>query len=207
MGELPLKRGSSMVFIAATGNKGKLAELRRILSSLGHETHSPEELGICIDVEETAQTFEGNARLKAEAFCRASGLPAVADDSGLVVDALGGAPGVFTARYAGPDATDEQKMEKLLRALTGVPSEQRTARFVSAICCVFPDGRIIEAKGACEGFIAGAIQPGAGGFGYDPVFLEKATGIPFSRLSPAQKDAVSHRGAALRAFAQKLAQL
>lgn len=196
-----------MVFLAATGNRGKLAELQRILSALGHETRSPDELGLRIEVEETAQTFEGNARLKAEAFCRASGLPSVADDSGLAVDALGGAPGVYTARYAGPNASDTEKMQKLLRALEGVPCVKRTARFVSAVCCVFPDGRRIETRGACEGFIAPEIVPGPGGFGYDPVFIERSTGVVFSQLSAAQKDAVSHRGRALAAFSEKLAAL
>ena len=132
---------------------------------------------------------------------RQTGLPAVADDSGLMVDALGGAPGVYSARYAGEDATDEQRNEKLLQELKDVPAEQRTARFVSAVCCVFPDGETVQVRGECEGTIAFA-PSGSGGFGYDPLFLvgEKT----YAELSAAEKDAISHRGRALCALQKEL---
>ena len=161
-------------------------------------------VGIAADlqeVEETGTTFAENAYLKAKAACEQTGLPAVADDSGLVVDALNGAPGVYSARYAGPDATDAQRMDKLLHELDGVPAEQRTARFVSAICVVYPDGERMDVEGVCEGSVAFAPR-GHDGFGYDPIFLvgEKT----YAELTPAEKDVVSHRGKALRELAARL---
>ena len=142
--------------------------------------------------------------LKAEAACKAMGIPAVADDSGLAVDALGGAPGVYSARYAGEGATDMQRIEKLLSEMKSVPPERRTACFISAICCVFPDGTKIEVQGKCEGHIA--FEPlGKDGFGYDPIFLvgEKT----YAQMTPQEKDAISHRGRALRLFQEKLKQM
>ena len=189
-------------FIIATHNKKKLAELERILAPLGIRAQTAEQAGFTLDeVEETGTTFEENAYLKAEAAMRQTGLPAVADDSGLMVDALGGAPGVYSARYAGENATDEQRNEKLLQELKAVPAEQRTARFVSAVCCVFPDGETVQVRGECEGTIAFA-PSGSGGFGYDPLFLvgEKT----YAELSAAEKDAISHRGRALCALQKAL---
>ena len=191
-----------MRLIVATHNRKKLAELERILAPLGVEPVTGEDIGIPLDeVEETGTTFEENAFLKADAACRQTGMPAVADDSGLVVDALNGAPGVYSARYAGPDATDAQRMDKLLHELDGVPAEQRTARFVSAICVVYPDGERMDVEGVCEGSVAFAPR-GHDGFGYDPIFLvgEKT----YAELTPAEKDAVSHRGKALRELAARL---
>lgn len=190
-----------MEWIIATNNTGKLAEFARILEALGIRAVSQREAGVFLEVEETGKTFEENAYLKAAAAAKASGRPAVADDSGLEVDALGGAPGVYTARYAGEHATDEQNIDKLLAALGDLPADRRGARFVSAICCVLPDGGSFTVRGECEGCI-GFERAGTGGFGYDPVFF--VGGRSFAQLSAAEKDACSHRGKALRAFAARL---
>ena len=187
-----------MIFAMATHNAHKLEELKRILEPLGIEV-VPAEYE---DVEETGTTFAENAFLKADAACRAMGIPCVADDSGLSVDALGGEPGVYSARWAGENATDAQRIEKLLQKLEGVPKEQRGAQFVSAVCCVFPDGRKIQVQGTCEGEIAFS-PSGKGGFGYDPVFLVE--GKTYADMTASEKDAISHRGKALRAFAKALA--
>ena len=187
-----------MTFVIATHNAKKLKELERILEPLGFDAVIREDLP---EVEETGTTFAENALLKAESAMRATGMPAIADDSGLVVDALGGAPGVYSARYAGEGATDRQRYEKLLDELREVPTEQRTARFVSAVCCVFPDGTILTAEGACEGIIA--FEPkGEGGFGYDPIFLVGERS--YAEMTAEEKDSISHRGRALAKLAQEL---
>lgn len=191
-----------MQFIIATGNAHKLLELERILAPLGIDAVSTKAKGISLDdVEETGTTFEENAYLKAKAACDKTGLPAVADDSGLCVDALNGQPGVYSARYAGENATDEQRYQKLLTNLKDVPAEQRTARFVSAVCCVWPGGESLTVRGECEGTI-GSRPLGENGFGYDPVFMvgEKS----FAQLSAKEKDAISHRGKALIKLQQAL---
>lgn len=191
-----------MKYIIATHNIKKLTELSRILVPLGIEAVTDRDLGIeTTEVEETGTTFEENAFLKASSACKESGLPAVADDSGLCVDALDGAPGLYSARYAGEGASDAEKIAKLLDALKDVPADKRTARFVSVICCVFPDGKTLYARGECEGVIAFA-PSGEGGFGYDPVFLvgDKS----FANMTAEEKDAVSHRGNSLRAFSEIL---
>lgn len=182
-----------MKFVIATHNKHKLQELQRILTPLGIEAVTAD----LSEVEETGTTFAENACLKAKAACKETGLPAVADDSGLEVDALDGRPGVYSARYAGEGATDAQRIEKLLGELSEVPAEKRGARFVSAICCVFPNGDILRAEGECPGSIA-FVPAGEDGFGYDPIFLcgEKT----FAQMTDAEKDAVSHRGKALEKF-------
>jgi XTP/dITP diphosphohydrolase len=183
-----------MKFVIATGNAHKLVELERILNPLGIDAASTKALGVSLDdVEETGTTFEENAYLKAKAACDKTGLPAVADDSGLCVDALDGAPGVYSARYAGEGATDRQLYEKLLKEMDG--KENRAAKFVSAVCCVWPDGDTLTVRGECHGTIG--FEPlGEGGFGYDPVFMvgEKS----YSQMTAQEKDAVSHRGEALR---------
>lgn len=192
-----------MDFVIATKNQKKLLELERILRPLGIRAVTAEQLGIELpEVEETGSTFEENARLKAESACRVTGLAAVADDSGLEVDALGGRPGVYSARYAGPDATDSQRNEKLLAELKDVPASQRGARFVSAVCCILPDGGILTVRGECPGSIAFS-PAGNGGFGYDPIFLVDS-GKSFGELTAEEKDAVSHRGAALRELSREL---
>jgi XTP/dITP diphosphohydrolase len=183
--------------VVATHNRNKVQEFQRILQPLSIEvvtTDLPE-------VEENGTTFAENAYLKAISAFRATGKAAVADDSGLEVDALNGAPGIYSARYAGENATNEQRIAKLLNALKDVPEEKRTARFVCAICCILPNGDIITARGECPGKIAFVVR-GNGGFGYDPVFLvgEKT----FAELSAEEKDKISHRGKALRVFAEEL---
>jgi len=185
-----------MELVVATNNPNKLLEFSRILQPLGVRVRSQKELCPDLEAEETGTTFAENARLKAEAVYRVTGLTAVADDSGLCVDALDGAPGVYSARYAGPGATDAQRIRKLLEALRDVPAPRRTARFVSAICCVGRD-LLVECQGVCEGVI-GTAPAGEGGFGYDPVFFvgDKS----YSQMTGAEKDAISHRGKALRLF-------
>lgn len=180
--------------IVATNNKGKLKEFCRILTPLGIEVVSPSDLGIVFEVEETGQTFAENARIKAQALHEMTGLPAIADDSGLCVDYLNGRPGVYSARYMGEDTPHSQKIIGLLKELDGVPANQRSARFVAAICCIIDSDTVLECEGICEGHIAFAPK-GDGGFGFDPVFLmgEKT----FAELSPDEKDSNSHRGKAL----------
>lgn len=187
-----------MLICAATGNAGKLKEIRRILEAQGHTVKSQKELGITLEPEETGTTFAENARIKARAICEAAGLPTLADDSGLAVDALDGAPGVYSARYGHLDS-DQARTAYLLKNLEDVPAGQRSARFVSAIACVLPDGRTVTAQGACEGEILFAPR-GENGFGYDPVFYVPALGKTFAEAAPDEKNAVSHRGRALAAF-------
>ena len=191
-----------MKMILATKNPDKLKELRRILEPMGAEVISERELSVPLpEVEETADSFEGNALLTARSAMQTTGLAAIADDSGLCVDYLDGAPGVYSARYAGEEQDSRKNNEKLLRALDGVPPEKRTARFVSAVAVVFPNGQEFTVRGTCEGCIADAPQ-GENGFGYDPLFIsEKGC---FGLLSSAEKDAISHRGRALAKMAEKL---
>ncbi len=195
-----------MDYIIATHNQKKKNELVRILSPLGINIFTDSDLGIELtDVEETGTTFEENAFLKAESGCRESGLPCIADDSGLTVDYLGGAPGVYSARYAGEHGNDEMNNALLLNNLKDVPEEKRTAAFVSVICCCYPDGKTVYSRGECKGRIA--FEPkGSSGFGYDPVFLPEEYGykISMAQLTSGQKDAISHRGKALNALASKI---
>ncbi|MBN2847010.1 MAG: RdgB/HAM1 family non-canonical purine NTP pyrophosphatase [Coriobacteriia bacterium] len=187
--------------IVATANLGKLTEIRSALDFEGWEFVTAADLERePLEVEETGDTFEANARLKAHAYRDAFGLAALADDSGLEVDALGGVPGVYSSRYAGPAATDTDNNVKLLEALADVPPAARTARFRSVIVLVDEDGSETVAAGACEGEI-GFEPRGCGGFGYDPLFLPGATpGRAMAELALAEKNAISHRGAALRAL-------
>ncbi len=201
-----------MLFCAATGNAGKLAELRRILVAQGHEVKSQKELGITIDPDETGTTFAENAFIKADTICRASGIATIADDSGLCVDALGGAPGVYSARYCGHHGDDEANNDKLLAEMAAVPAGRRAGSFVSAVCLVLPDGRHLTCMGECPGTIAFRRLPGDYGFGYDPLFVPDECGLAgggkrpntegrsYSQLTPAEKDAISHRGRAMEAL-------
>ena len=166
-----------MIVCAATNNAGKLKELRRILTRCGHEVKSLRELGVTLDPEETGTTFAENAKIKAEAFCKATGLPTVADDSGLCVDALNGAPGVYSARYAGEHGNDAANNEKLMAEMQNVPVGQRAAKFVSAVCLILPDGRELVVTGECPGSVA-LTPAGDNGFGYDPLFVPDAVGLP-----------------------------
>ena len=190
-------------FIIASNNPHKVEELDRILNPLGIKSVTAKDAGINLsEVEETGETFAENARLKAQAAYKISGMPAVADDSGLMVDALGGAPGVYSARYAGENATDADRISKLLTELKDVPENERTAAFVSSICCILDEGSMIEVSGRCNGKIA--FEPvGEGGFGYDPVFVV-ADGRSFAQLTAEEKDKISHRGNALRALKVEL---
>ena len=160
-----------MDFILATNNMKKLAEMQRILSPLGINVVTAKMLGVTLeDVEEDGETFEDNAKLKARAACKEMNMPAIADDSGLCVDYLNGAPGIFSARFAGEHGNDEKNNDLLLEKLDGVPLEKRTAHYVCAICCTFPDGREIVVRGECSGVI-GFERDGNEGFGYAPLFL------------------------------------
>lgn len=191
-----------MDFILATNNMKKLAEMQRILSPLGINVVTAKMLGKELeDVEETGTTFEENAHLKAQAACNALNMPAIADDSGLSVDYLDGAPGVYSARYAGEHGNDKKNNEKLLAELSGVEAEKRTGKYVCAVCCIFPDGREITVRGECHGTI-GFEEDGDAGFGYDPLFL--VNGKSFGRYTAEDKDEISHRGKALRALTQEL---
>lgn len=192
-----------MNFIIASNNERKVQELDRILQPLGISAKSAKQAGFELDeVEETGTTFEENAELKAKAACLKTGMPAIADDSGLVVDALGGRPGVMSARYAGENATDEQKIEKLLAEMRNCGNDSRDAHFVCVICCYFPNGEKIFAKGECDGTI-GYAPRGNGGFGYDPIFFTTGNKT-FAELTNTQKDAISHRGKALKELAELL---
>lgn len=186
-----------MKICAATGNAGKLRELRRILEAQGHEVVSQKELGITIEPDETGTTFEENALIKARAACAASGLPAMADDSGICVDALNGAPGIHSARYC--PGTDRERTEFLLKNMEAVPDGQRQGRFVSVIACVYPDGTEFTVRGECEGVILREIR-GEGGFGYDPVFFSPDDGCTFAEMPQARKNEISHRARALAAM-------
>lgn len=193
-----------MKAVLASNNQKKLRELNEILSALGMTVISQREAGLDFEVEETGETFEENSFLKADAACQASGLLSIADDSGLVVDALDGQPGVHSARYGTPDLDDRGRTALLLKNMEGV--EERTARFVSVITCVFPDGRKIVARGECEGVIAHA-PAGENGFGYDPVFYVPRLGKTFAELSAEEKNAISHRGRAIAKLAEEFKKL
>jgi XTP/dITP diphosphohydrolase len=187
--------------VCATANAGKVAELSALLQGVVHFLPRPADVG---EVIEDAHTVEGNARLKAVAICSATGLPALADDTALEVDALGGEPGVFTARFAGPNATDEQNKTLLLQRLEGVPDEQRQARFRTVIVVRWPNGRELVTQGVCEGRIS-TVQRGERGFGYDAVFIPaEGQGRTFAEMSNHDKNALSHRGRAVVALAQRL---
>ena len=191
-----------MKIIIATHNKHKLTEMARILEPMGYEVVTDRDIGIELtDVEENGLTFLDNARIKSESGCKESGLICIADDSGLCVDALGGEPGVYSARYAGTHGDDEANNIKLLDNLKNVPYEKRTAHFECAICVSFPDGSEITATGRCDGKI-GYEKRGSNGFGYDPLFMvgDKS----FAELSAEEKDAISHRGNALKALKEKM---
>ena len=190
-----------MKLVLASKNKKKLVEMNDILSHLGIQVCSEAEAGVDVEVEETGTTFEENSLLKARAVMEASGLPAIADDSGLCVDALGGAPGVYSARYGGEGLDDAARYRLLLENMRG--QMPRTAKFVSVITCCFPNGDVLSARGECPGTIAFAPM-GEGGFGYDPVFFLPPLKKTFAQLSSEEKNAVSHRGKALELFKVRL---
>ena len=185
-----------MKLILATKNRHKVEEFQRILSPLGWQLLPQDAVCPELEIEETGATFAENARLKALGIYRATGLPAIADDSGLCVDALGGAPGVYSARYAGEQHDSAANNAKLLQAMQNIPQEQRTARFVCSICVVFSPEDIVTCEGCCEGTIAYRLH-GENGFGYDPLFLSDDTHTTFAELTCDQKLSVSHRGKAI----------
>ena len=186
-----------MKICAATGNAGKLRELRRILEAQGHEVVSQKELGITLEPEETGTTFAANALIKAETICKASGMATIADDSGLCVDALDGAPGVYSARYCGHHGDDEANNDQLLENMKDVPAGKRGAKFVSAVCFILPDGKHLTCMG-------------------DPLFIPDECGVgktgkrpntegrSYAQLTPDEKDAISHRGNALAKLEEEL---
>ena len=184
-------------YVIATNNAHKLREIRAILENDSRAFLSMEEAHIHTDPEETGATFEENALIKARAACAASGLPAMADDSGICVDALNGAPGIHSARYC--PGTDRERTEFLLKNMEAVPDGQRQGRFVSAIACVYPDGTEFTVRGECEGVILREIR-GEGGFGYDPIFFSPGDGCTFAEMPQARKNEISHRARALAAM-------
>ncbi|MBQ7128744.1 MAG: XTP/dITP diphosphatase [Clostridia bacterium] len=191
-----------MKFIIASKNKKKISELERILTPLGIKAVTENDLNIKIpEVEETGTTFQENAFLKANSACKTSGLPAIADDSGLCVDSLNGAPGIYSSRFSGDSATDENNNALLIEKLKNISKEKRTAKFCCAISVVFPNGDEIKCFGECKGLI-GFEPSGQNGFGYDPYFYvgDKS----FASLSADEKDKISHRGNALRELKIKL---
>lgn len=190
-----------MEFFISTKNQHKIAEFRAIFESVGHTLITESDIeGTMPEPEENGTTFEENALIKAKAGAEFSGRPTIADDSGLCVDYLGGAPGIYSARYAGSHETPKNN-EKLLKELSGVPLEKRTARFVSVIACVFPDGRSFTVRGECEGKI-GFEPKGNGGFGYDPLFISEIG--CFGEITPEQKNKISHRSRSVAKFKQEI---
>lgn len=189
----------SEVFVIATNNQKKLREIDAILKQIGASAVTMREAGINTDPEETGTTFEENAFIKAQAACAASNKPAIADDSGLEVDALNKAPGIYSVRYC--EGTDQDRVDFLLRNMQG--KSDRSARFVSAVCCVFPSGETITVRGECEGVIIDAPR-GENGFGYDPVFFVPEHNQTFAEISPEIKNKISHRAHALEKLAIEL---
>lgn len=189
------------IFVVATNNAHKLSEMQTLLKGLGYDCMSLKQAGISIEIIESGSTFMQNALIKARAVRQLCDMPVIADDSGLCVDALGGAPGIFTARYS-KTGTSEANMEKLLCELDRTPDGKRTARFVSCIAAVMCDGSVITARGTLEGFI-GREKLGENGFGYDPIFYLDRD-LSLAQLTDEQKNAISHRGRALRHLALKL---
>ena len=189
--------------VIATNNPAKVVEFRDLLEGSGWEVVAPADIGVSIDIDETGSTYAENARIKAEAFCRASGLPAIADDSGLEVDALNGEPGALHHLRGWDGSNDVERVQILLDALSEVPEESRAGRFFSVIVLALPDGGSIEEQGVIEGRIT--FQPiGANGWGYDPVLLLPDRGVSMAQLPDAEKNRISHRGIAFAKMRQRL---
>jgi XTP/dITP diphosphohydrolase len=183
--------------LLATNNQGKVKEFRELLDGCGWELVTPRDIGLSLEVEESGSTFGENATLKAEAYSQASGLTALADDSGLEVDALEGRPGIHSARYAGVDRTDEERVTKLLEELQDVQDDERTARFRAVIAIKMPGREVELVEGTVEGRI-GHSPRGENGFGYDPIFVLPERGLTTAELPSEEKNAVSHRGRAAK---------
>lgn len=194
----------SKTVVFATGNQNKVREVRQILDGLDVEVRTMKEMGIASEPEETGETFEENAMIKAAAIADAvQDAIVLADDSGLEIDYLNGEPGIYSARYLGEDTSYEVKNAKLIERLEGVPKEERTARFICAIACILPDGSRFTTRGTIEGYI-GWEPAGENGFGYDPIFYVDEYGCSTAQMTPEQKNAISHRGNALRALRMEL---
>lgn len=190
--------------ILASQNKGKIKEIEAILSKYGMNVVARDEAGLpTFEVEETGETFEENSYIKAKAILDIANCPTIADDSGLMVDALGGGPGVYSARYAGENCSFDDNNRKLLEALKDVPEEKRTARFVSVITMLYPDGTKLVARGEVEGRIADKLM-GEGGFGYDPLFVPDGYDISFGQMTPEEKNKISHRANSLKKLEELL---
>ena len=183
--------------VLASGNKGKLAEFQRLLDGLDVQIHSMKEYPEIGEIVEDGSTFAENALIKARAVCKATGKPAMADDSGLAVDALNGEPGIYSARFAGEQRSDADNNAKVLRLMETVADADRTARFFCVIAIVLPDGREYTVEGTCEGIILHALR-GEGGFGYDPLFYVESMNKTFAELTMEEKNRISHRGHANR---------
>ncbi len=192
--------------IFATGNEDKMREIRMILADLKVLVVSLREAGITAEIEENGTSFEENAVIKAKAIMELTGEAVMADDSGLQIDYLDGAPGIYSARFMGEDTSYDVKNAALLEKLEGVPEERRTARFVCAIACALPDGRILTSRGTMEGRIGYEIR-GENGFGYDPIFFLPECGCTSAEISAEKKNELSHRGKALRSMREKLEEL
>jgi len=190
-----------MKFVTATDNPWKIIEIKKILSDLGFDIVTREDLGIDIIIDETGTTFFENARLKATAICEISGLPAIADDSGLIVDALNGEPGVYSSSFGGEALDSVERCEYLLNKMK--KAEQRSAKFVCTIVCAFPNGDLLTESGECNGTITGEIR-GDGRFGYDPVFIPEGYDKTMAELSLIEKNSISHRGIALKKISVSL---
>lgn len=199
-------RESMHRIIFATGNEGKMKEIRMILKDLDCQVLSMKEAGIEVDIVEDGTTFEENAIIKAKAIMELSGDIVLADDSGLEVDAMDKAPGVYSARFMGEDTSYDIKNNYILDQVKGLPMEKRSARFVCVIACAFPDGRIFTTKGTFEGFIGDKIA-GENGFGYDPIFWVPEFNCTSAELPPEVKNEVSHRGKALSSMKEKLKEM
>ena len=195
---------NNMKIVAATGNKHKIEEIESITKKFGMNVITKAEAGVGdLEVEETGTTFEENSLIKAEAIMKATGMPAIADDSGLEADALNGAPGVYSARYSGEGATDESNNAKLLKLMENIPDDERSARFVSVVTLCFPDGTVVAARGECPGTLRRSPR-GDGGFGYDPLFVPVGYDKTYAEISAEEKNIISHRAKALGILRMKL---
>lgn len=195
---------NNMKIVAATGNKHKIEEIESITKKFGMNVITKAEAGVGdLEVEETGTTFEENSLIKAEAIMKATGMPAIADDSGLEADALNGAPGVYSARFSGEGATDESNNAKLLKLMENIPDDERSARFVSVVTLCFPDGTVVAVRGECPGTLRRSPR-GDGGFGYDPLFVPVGYDKTYAEISAEEKNIISHRAKALGILRMKL---
>ncbi len=194
-----------MRIVIATGNKDKVREINEILKGTEFDAVSMKEIGIDPEIIEDADSFEGNALIKARTVHELTKEYVMADDSGLCIDALNGAPGIYSARFCGEDSTYEEKFKKIFEMLKDVPEEKRTAQFVCAIAVVRPDGSSFTVRGECHGILHEKPM-GEGGFGYDPIFYVPEFGMTTAQMTKDQKNSISHRGKALRAMVDKLTQ-